>query len=1086
MKTKPRYNQLKNYYYQGKYLDFIRNYNKIQKYTAQESFLAIFVFNELRDWQSIKNTLERLKKSSMNSVKIKVKLLESLFSLVNKKAGKKEWDAIFNMCDGIINTSNTTDLSFYAQYIKIKGQLSLINLGLLDAGHKTIIISRCYELYETFKNTEIDDIDLLSLLETGINYSSRIPKPNYKWAYQKLQKYISDKNSKLLPNSISIREIELKLKIDFFKREQLTSNQLPDFIISKLDFKEPLSSSPFQDLIYTSYGLHLLELECIEGITWLKKGIIGIWHFGHYKQAINNKDITENWLKDRGHTDMLESFKRETSHIIKNNYLPLEIEIEKLYKSHLYFTKGDYHTGEKLLREQLNSTSNEAIKVYYINLMVNSASKLSYDNKKQLLLIDNTLEQLNYLEKSPLIAQLYLFKAILGQSVVFFDKALAMFDELGMNEETINQHINLFSTTSNSYRTKEIAIPQKLWNTLKIINTYLVSDIWIKNRFTLLGKVWQVVAQEQAYNNNFTDAYNNLLKASDYFLKSNHLIFYSNNLYLLSISLMGLGKQHKDVNYYVEARKSIKSGLKLLYDNKLYDFIWRLEYGVALSYYEPIVIGLINNEEKVVYQKDALEYFNLTLNTIGIIIDNTLSQVNSKVLESLISLKREMRQLIFSGFYLHFYNQNWIQCILWLEKTRTKSLVSAMSKNTRPNKAIKNHKLIKKENNIKDLIKISIGVENRKDLLEKLKKIYNEMLLEQTVKDYARKKLAFIPEYDEFIKSIKNDETLLNGKKLFFIYYYTHLDNIYAFSISSSNRTPKFCKLPILASKLNTEYYRDFLFELTIAKATKKNSHNLEKFDSLVKPIKTWTRPDDIICIIPYGVLQNFPFHILHIDKKPLIYRNPIFYNSSLTSWSYIKSDSLSKNALLNPYVFGKPAQDLKESKREVFTVAKTLNCHPFIEKEVSKSSFIEGLSKGTLVHFAGHGSYDRSKGFLSAIQLHNNEILTASEIINFDTIPELVVLSACDTALQKNHDGEEQAGLIPAFLSAGTKSIIAGMWPVIDKDAKDFFSLFYKKLNDGLPKVIAYQNTVKELMTRQNRKNFYNWGMFALIGDWK
>ena len=70
--------------------------------------------------------------------------------------------------------------------------------------------------------------------------------------------------------------------------------------------------------------------------------------------------------------------------------------------------------------------------------------------------------------------------------------------------------------------------------------------------------------------------------------------------------------------------------------------------------------------------------------------------------------------------------------------------------------------------------------------------------------------------------------------------------------------------------------------------------------------------------------------------------------------------------------------------------------------------------------------------------------LLTAGEILPLRLRAELVVLSACDTGLNKLTHGDELFGLTRAFLAAGVRSLLVTLWPVPDIAARLFMERFY------------------------------------------
>ncbi len=77
--------------------------------------------------------------------------------------------------------------------------------------------------------------------------------------------------------------------------------------------------------------------------------------------------------------------------------------------------------------------------------------------------------------------------------------------------------------------------------------------------------------------------------------------------------------------------------------------------------------------------------------------------------------------------------------------------------------------------------------------------------------------------------------------------------------------------------------------------------------------------------------------------------------------------------------------------------------------------------------------------------------VLTAAEASHLDLRGvELVVLSACETALGRAEAGEGVIGLVQGFQMAGTRSVIASLWQVDDDATRLLMERMYEGLLDG------------------------------------
>ena len=114
------------------------------------------------------------------------------------------------------------------------------------------------------------------------------------------------------------------------------------------------------------------------------------------------------------------------------------------------------------------------------------------------------------------------------------------------------------------------------------------------------------------------------------------------------------------------------------------------------------------------------------------------------------------------------------------------------------------------------------------------------------------------------------------------------------------------------------------------------------------------------------------------------------------------------------------------------------------------------------------------------------SNLLFARDIYNLKLDSDLVVLSACETAVGEKQLGEGIISLARAFTYAGARSSLTTLWQVNDEAASQLMQNFYKALKAGQPKDKALQNA--KLNYLENNPNefvhpFY-WSAFIPIGD--
>ncbi len=110
-------------------------------------------------------------------------------------------------------------------------------------------------------------------------------------------------------------------------------------------------------------------------------------------------------------------------------------------------------------------------------------------------------------------------------------------------------------------------------------------------------------------------------------------------------------------------------------------------------------------------------------------------------------------------------------------------------------------------------------------------------------------------------------------------------------------------------------------------------------------------------------------------------------------------------------------------------------------------------LAQYRIVHFATHGILDSKNPELSGLLFSTvdregkpqNGFLDLQSIYNLKLPVDLVVLSACETALGKEVKGEGLMGLTHGFMYAGALHVIASLWKIDDARTAELMENFYK-----------------------------------------
>jgi CHAT domain-containing protein len=152
-------------------------------------------------------------------------------------------------------------------------------------------------------------------------------------------------------------------------------------------------------------------------------------------------------------------------------------------------------------------------------------------------------------------------------------------------------------------------------------------------------------------------------------------------------------------------------------------------------------------------------------------------------------------------------------------------------------------------------------------------------------------------------------------------------------------------------------------------------------------------------------------------------------------------------------------------------------------------------LARYGIVHFATHGVFDDENPGLSGLVLstygENGEpqdgVLRLRDVYGLRLPAELVVLSACSTALGQPVKGEGLVGVVRGFMYAGARRVVASLWKVEDEATGEMMERFYRAMLEEKRSPAAALREAQVGMWRQDRwRSPYYWAAFVLQGEYR
>jgi CHAT domain-containing protein/tetratricopeptide (TPR) repeat protein len=160
------------------------------------------------------------------------------------------------------------------------------------------------------------------------------------------------------------------------------------------------------------------------------------------------------------------------------------------------------------------------------------------------------------------------------------------------------------------------------------------------------------------------------------------------------------------------------------------------------------------------------------------------------------------------------------------------------------------------------------------------------------------------------------------------------------------------------------------------------------------------------------------------------------------------------------------------------------------------ETALSSALSNYRIIHFATHAFVDDTNPTLSRIVLSQftsngdaqNGSLTLTDVYRMKIKADLVVLSACKSALGVNTKGEGLVGLTGGFMHAGAPRVLVSLWAISDTAAAEFMAKFYRKLlgPEKLPPAAALRQVQIETWKDKRFQSPYYWAPYLYSGEWK
>ena len=287
-----------------------------------------------------------------------------------------------------------------------------------------------------------------------------------------------------------------------------------------------------------------------------------------------------------------------------------------------------------------------------------------------------------------------------------------------------------------------------------------------------------------------------------------------------------------------------------------------------------------------------------------------------------------------------------------------------------------------------------------------------------------------------------------------------------------------------------------------------------ELFEKLIAPVESDANPDLQLCIVPDDKLNFVPFGLLVSPATGKYLLEEFTLQTSPSSTLFItnseRASAKPNRATEKVLVVGGPQfdrerfanlEDLPAARREAEEVAILYGAAPLLGADATTPRVRRGLQKADVAHFATHAVADEQTPLLSKLLLSPDRevdsrthhtvpsFIQASEIyaMKLDFI-RLVVLSACQTGIERSYRGEGAIGLARPFMVAGAPIVIATLWPVESQASAELMISFHRHRKQAdVSTVEALHRAQLEALhnLKPSVPGNYDWAAFIAVGGY-
>jgi CHAT domain-containing protein len=304
-------------------------------------------------------------------------------------------------------------------------------------------------------------------------------------------------------------------------------------------------------------------------------------------------------------------------------------------------------------------------------------------------------------------------------------------------------------------------------------------------------------------------------------------------------------------------------------------------------------------------------------------------------------------------------------------------------------------------------------------------------------------------------------------------------------------------QVPISAADLESKVGAYRAAVIAKADATALKQAGRELYDLLIPNGIDRTKQ---VCLVADGALHQLPFaSLVSPDGKFLVGEYALSQAPSASVMVVASENGAKRIPSANESILaiGNPdfdreedpnLPDLRAAEDEArFVVQGYQRPQVLTAAAATKEQFLHHFAEFEVIHFAGHFvANSHSPG--------NSKLLFAGGVVRSSDLAgyklpraKLVVLSACETGVERYNKSEGAIGAARTFLALGTPLVLASQWSVDSEPTKDLMIAFHRnRKQGGMNSAESLRRAQLGMLSQEATSAPFYWAAFSLYGGYE